>query len=250
MKHLYLGMVAIVARGTAEAGMSLYEMPPLTFRGRAFPAPSSTPEGRWRHFYFSTMSDTKQCKKCGEVKPLSEYYKHSGMADGHLNQCKECKRAKERERYHEKAQDPEWLEKERERTRKRYHRLNYGEKYAWENLSEEQKENAIEANRRYRRQNPDKQNARDYVQNHVEVPDDKNAHHWSYQEAHFGDVLFLQHAPHKKLHRHLEYDEDEKMYRTSDGELLDTREKHRKYAESILGVELSGSNIPEDTVSA
>jgi len=57
MKHLKLRRVSILARGTAEAGISLYEMPPLTFRGRASPAPSSTPEGRWRHFYFSTMSD-------------------------------------------------------------------------------------------------------------------------------------------------------------------------------------------------
>lgn len=250
MKHLYLGMVAIVARGTAEAGMSLHEMPPLTFRGRAFPAPSSTPEGRWRHFYFSTMSDTKQCKKCGEVKPLSEYYKHSGMADGHLNQCKECKREYERKRHHKKMKDPEWREKERKRTRERYHRLNYREKYTWENLSEEQKENAIESQRRYRQRYREKQNAHNYVKRHVEVPDEQHAHHWSYKREHFDDVLFMSDSEHKRFHRHLEYDEDEKMYRTSGGELLDTREKHRKYAESILGVELLGSNIPEDTVSA
>jgi hypothetical protein len=33
---------------------------------------------------------TKNCIKCGDSKPLDDYYKHSRMSDGHLNKCKKC----------------------------------------------------------------------------------------------------------------------------------------------------------------
>lgn len=43
----------------------------------------------------------KRCKKCGEVKPIDEFHRAKGMADGHRNECKDCHRARMRVWYAE-----------------------------------------------------------------------------------------------------------------------------------------------------
>ena len=35
---------------------------------------------------------SKRCISCDKMKPLSEYYTHPRMRDGHLNKCKACVR--------------------------------------------------------------------------------------------------------------------------------------------------------------
>lgn len=40
----------------------------------------------------STLLEQKICLACGWDKPLSDFYTHPEMRDGHLNRCKECVR--------------------------------------------------------------------------------------------------------------------------------------------------------------
>ena len=71
---------------------------------------------------------TKVCFKCGRSLPLSSFYAHPQMGDGHLNKCKDCTRSDVHKKYMENIGSPEYVEKERARGRKKYHRLGYVKK--------------------------------------------------------------------------------------------------------------------------
>lgn len=40
------------------------------------------------------MENQKACRRCQKLLPLSDYYPHSRMADGHLNVCRSCVKAR------------------------------------------------------------------------------------------------------------------------------------------------------------
>jgi len=49
-----------------------------------------------RLIYWSGAVDSKECTACGQVKPVGEFYKQRGTADGLRNWCKECMRGYQR----------------------------------------------------------------------------------------------------------------------------------------------------------
>ena len=57
----------------------------------------------------------KACFKCDRCLPLTEFYKHPMMGDGHLGKCKECTRRDVRENYMKRRD--QYLEYERKRSR-------------------------------------------------------------------------------------------------------------------------------------
>lgn len=88
---------------------------------------------------------TKRCFKCLETKPLSEFYPHQRMADGHLNKCKSCQKAATKENYRRTGGNVQY---ERERSQR-----------------PERKQSALKYQKDRRARNPEKYKARTAVSN-------------------------------------------------------------------------------------
>lgn len=161
--------------------------------------------------------EKKTCFKCNQEKPLSEYYKHPQMADGHLNKCKDCTKKDVSGVYKSNSQSIDFIEKERKRGRGKYKRLYKGKSKAKPGAAKKwidrypEKRKAHNAANRLREQG-------------------KETHHWSYLDDHFKDVIFLTKQDHMKAHRFIVYDQERRMYRRFDtNELLDSKEKHTTF---------------------
>jgi len=165
---------------------------------------------------------SKICFKCNIDKPLSEYYKHKQMGDGHLNKCKDCTKKDTRERENILSMNPKWIEKEQARHRDKYHRLEYKDKHK---PSPEKKKEIMN---RYLSKYPEKQSAKACSQSIKNV--NGHNHHWSYNKEHWKDVIDISEKDHAKAHRFLIYDQERLMYRKTDNnELLNTKEKHQEW---------------------
>lgn len=75
----------------------------------------------------SASEAIKRCFKCNEAKPLSAFYRHPQMGDGHIGKCKECAKVDVSENYRKNRDHYIAYEAKREQDPERRKRKNvYG----------------------------------------------------------------------------------------------------------------------------
>ena len=163
----------------------------------------------------------KQCKECKVLKDESLFY-------GVQGECKECTKKRIKKREALLRLNPEWLEKERLRSREKYYRLNYKEKYK---PSPESKKETID---RFNRKYPEKLKAKNLASSLKPKTKGNHLHHWNYNTEFAKDVIELTPKDHAKIHRFIKYDKKTFMYKDLNGILLNTKEKHLNLINIVL----------------
>ena len=161
------------------------------------------------------------------MKPLEAFYKHSEMKDGHLNKCKDC--TKEDVSAHKELNKDKIQEYDRNRPNHKERTKANNVRMKWLKSSDPDKYNKqiVESNKKWVSDNPLKRNAHSAVSNAIRDGklqkisicenwgyDDKvQAHHESYEEVDWLNVVWLCIQCHNKRHKVLN------KYRREGGQL-------------------------------
>lgn len=161
--------------------------------------------------------EKKICFKCNSEKPITEFYTHKKMKDGHLNKCISCTKSDNNKLYRTKSSDYDFKKLERERCKLKYQKRKTQQKLITDI---------------YKIKFPEKYSAR-IASQYIDVPDGFHRHHWSYLPDHQKDVIILSASDHRILHVSMIYDQERMMYRDLNGHLLDSKESHINLLQSI-----------------
>lgn len=159
----------------------------------------------------------KECFKCNEIKPLDLFYKHKQMSDGFFNKCKECAKKEAKERHYEKYKDTNFVEAERKRARDKYHRLNYKEKQKKWDENRPWKKNYIYKN----------------IRRKFNIKPGYEFHHWNYNIDFLQDGFILDIFSHRQLHTNLIFIPEERIFKTLENVVLDSKKKHQEFMSSL-----------------
>jgi hypothetical protein len=135
---------------------------------------------------------TKQCRECGQIKDLGEFYVHQRMGDGYLNKCKTC--VKKRMQFYRLA-NPD--------------RVATIDKAKYEKAKKDPEFHAKRLGYQQSKRTPETMRAHNFAQRHLAVNKPemcescflrpaKHAHHPDYKKP--LDVLWLCIRCHQRLH--------------------------------------------------
>lgn len=162
------------------------------------------------------ITTLKTCFKCGKEKPYCEFYKHPKMADGHLGKCKECTKRDVRDHRSENLEKIREYDRNRPNAAKRNssNKERTNQKYRED---AEYREGYLLKQKRWSDSNPNKRKAHYKLSNAIRdgylikenhcsscfSTQNIQAHHWSYLEEHWLDVIWLCSSCHGKEHKRI-----------------------------------------------
>ncbi len=157
---------------------------------------------------------TKECSKCKQVKPITEFTKRESAPDGYRGQCKECRRIRARKYWHNhKELCHSWQKKYSQTEKGKVANIRGVTKYL---KTEKGRKKHLERQTQYQKEHPEQAYTKTKIYQAIKAGKFPPAnsrkcrfcskiahhyhHHWGYARAQTFDVIPLCAACHKKLH--------------------------------------------------